>query len=162
MYIKKAIKLIYDNVEGAINRERESIENMAIAEYISGLALSSTGLGLVQYMAHQLEIYYDIPYSLAIIALFPSVMEYNGAKNLDKVKEIVDSLGVDNANLTGMDLLKRLSIALHNLLDRIGLKISISNLGGNYDDIEDMAKKVVNRYKDIPLEDIKKLYKDSF
>jgi len=162
MYIKRAISLIYNNVEGAINREKESIENMAISEYISGLALSSTGVGLIQYMAHQLEVYYDIPYSLAIIALFPSVMQYKGSKNLDKVKEIVDTLKIDNANLTGVDLLKRLSIAINNLLDRIGLKVTISSLGGKFDDIEDMAKKVVSRYKDISLEDVKGLYKDAF
>ena len=63
MMSMKAIELIFENLAPAVNdKDAKAIENMALAQYIAGMAFSNCGLGIVHSMAHQLGAVYNTPH----------------------------------------------------------------------------------------------------
>ena len=84
----KAIQLIYDNLEKAVNdKDQEALNNMGLGQYIAGMAFSNVGLGIVHSMAHQLGAVYDTPHGLANAILLPTVMKFmvrQVMKNIEK------------------------------------------------------------------------------
>lgn len=73
---------------------------MALGQYMTGMAFSNVGLGVVHGMAHPLSAFYGTPHGVANAVLLPYVMEYNKDYTGDKFKAIAEVMGVDT---TGMD-----------------------------------------------------------
>ena len=78
MFALKSMQLIYENIEGAVNKKQDAMEKMALAQYVAGMGFSNVGLGIVHSMAHQLGAVYDTPHGVANALLLPHVLKYNG------------------------------------------------------------------------------------
>ena len=65
MFHLEAIKLISENLRGAVQNTPEGREGMALGEYIAGMGFSNVGLGIVHSMAHGLSALYDTPHGVA-------------------------------------------------------------------------------------------------
>ena len=61
MFHLEAIKLISENLRGAVQNTPEGREGMALGQYIAGMGFSNVGLGIVHSMAHGLSALYDTP-----------------------------------------------------------------------------------------------------
>lgn len=121
MFEIKAIELISKNLRTATYEGKNMVarENMALAQYVAGMAFSNVGLGCVHSMAHPLGARFDIAHGVANALLLPIVMEYNLPAAKDKYCDIAKAMGVD---ITGMsvdegakaavDAVKKLSIDL--------------------------------------------------
>ncbi len=122
MFEIKAIELIAKNLRNATANGKDMVarENMALAQYVAGMAFSNVGLGCVHSMAHPLGARFDIPHGVANALLLPIVMEYNMPAAEAKYCEIAKAMGVD---ITGMsvkegakaavDAVKQLSLDLN-------------------------------------------------
>ncbi|MCC8177508.1 MAG: lactaldehyde reductase, partial [Cloacibacillus sp.] len=95
MFSLKSIQLIADNLRAAVNDGcRQARENMALGQYVTGMAYSNVGLGLVHGMAHPLGAFYDMPHGVANALLLPYIMEYNADYTGEKYREIARVFGV--------------------------------------------------------------------
>ena len=116
-----AIKIISDNLrtatyDGANKRAREQ---MALGQYVAGMAFSNVGLGCVHSMAHPLGARFDIAHGVANALLLPIVMEYNMIACEKKYCRIATAMGVDISEMTvaqgaqaAVDAVRKLSIDL--------------------------------------------------
>ena len=96
----EAIRLISQNLRGAVQNTPEGREGMALGQYVTGMAFSNVGLGIAHSMAHTLGAVYDTPHGVACAMMLPIVMEYNAEYTGDKFRNIAEAMGVDT---TGMD-----------------------------------------------------------
>lgn len=101
MFELKAIELISQNLRAATANGKDMVarENMALAQYIAGMAFSNVGLGCVHSMAHPLGARFDIAHGVANALLLPIVMEFNMPAAKKKYCKIAEAMGV---NITGL------------------------------------------------------------
>lgn len=122
MFELKAIELISSNLRAATanGKDMKARENMALAQYVAGMAFSNVGLGCVHSMAHPLGARFDVPHGVANALLLPIVMEFNMPSSLDKYCEIAKAMGEDITGLTreegakaAVNAVKKLSLDLN-------------------------------------------------
>ena len=94
MFHLEAIRLIAENLRGAVENTPEGREGMALAQYVAGMGFSNVGLGIVHSMAHALGAVYDTPHGVANAILLPSIMAYNAPCTGEKYREIARAMGV--------------------------------------------------------------------
>ncbi len=97
----EAIRLIARGLRGAVNNEPAGREDMALGQFVTGMAFSNVGLGIAHSIAHTLGAVYDTPHGVACAMMLPIVMAYNADQTGDKYKAIAEAMGVDT---TGMDV----------------------------------------------------------
>ena len=98
MFHLEAIRLIAQNLRGAVENTPEGREGMALAQYVAGMGFSNVGLGIVHGMAHALGAVYDTPHGVANAILLPTVMEYNAPCTGEKYREIARAMGVEGVD----------------------------------------------------------------
>ncbi len=122
MFEIKAIELIAKNLRAATANGKDMVarENMALAQYVAGMAFSNVGLGCVHSMAHPLGARFDIPHGVANALLLPIVMEFNMPAAKAKYCDIAKAMGVDITGMTleegakaAVDAVKKLSLDLN-------------------------------------------------
>ena len=94
----KAIELIGRSLRAAVDNDPKGREDMALGQYMTGMAFSNVGLGVVHGMAHPLSAFYGIPHGVANAVLLPYVMEFNKDYTGEKFREIARVLGVDGVD----------------------------------------------------------------
>lgn len=168
MFALKAINLIYNNLEKAVNKERDAIDKMALAQYIAGMGFSNAGLGIVHSMAHQLGAVYDIPHGEANALLLPYVLEYNGETCQERFKDIAVAMELDIDDLNLEKIVKLVVDTIRNLTIRLNIPQHIKEVGGKEEDIPLLAQKALEdpctegNPRATSLEDFEKLFKKAF
>ncbi len=168
IFALRAIGIIYNNLERAVNKEKKSIEQMALAQYLAGMAFSNVGLGIVHSMAHQLGALYDTPHGLANALLLPYVLEWNGAVCSDRFIDMGIAMGLDMKGLKNFDAVKKVTQAVRNLAIRLDMPEHISKIGGKEEDIPTLAQKAFNdpctvgNPREATLSDFEDLFRTAF
>mgnify|MGYP001191555273 CR=1 FL=1 len=98
MFHLEAIKLISENLRGAVQNTPEGREGMALGQYIAGMGFSNVGLGIVHSMAHGLSALYDTPHGVACAIILPTGLEYNKDAAGERYRAVGKAMGV-----TGID-----------------------------------------------------------
>ena len=94
MFHLEAIRLISENLRGAVQNTPEGREGMALGQYIAGMGFSNVGLGIVHSMAHGLSALYDTPHGVACAILLPVGLEYNKEVAGERYRAIGEAMGV--------------------------------------------------------------------
>ena len=146
MFSMEAISLIYDNLEAAVNdKDDDAIYNVAYGQYIAGMAFSNVGLGIVHSMAHQLGAVYDTPHGLANAILLPTVMEFNGQVQEEKIRKIlIKAMHVDAQEFTKDEVIKTFCECIKDLSYRVGITQRLRDVGVKQEDIEMLSEKAMN------------------
>ncbi len=144
MFCLRAMGLIYKNLEKAVNKDKNAIEQMALAQYIAGMGFSNCGLGIVHSMAHQLGAMYDVPHGVANALLLPYILEWNGVACSSKYIEIGKALGLEMEGLDSKDAVAEVVNAVRSLANRLNIPEHIRDIGGKEKDIPVLAKKALN------------------
>lgn len=116
----KAIEIIARSLRKSVEGDAKGREDMALGQYVTGMAFSNVGLGVVHGMAHPLSAFYDTPHGVANATLLPYVMEYNAespsrAKYLDIARAMgvkTDGMSVDEGVRAAIDAVKALSLSI--------------------------------------------------
>ena len=144
MFHIEAIKLIYENLEKAVNeKDTIAVENMALAQYVAGMGFSNVGLGIVHSMAHQLGAVYDTPHGVANALLLPYIMEFNGVVCPDRMRKIGEAFKLNMEGLNDEEVVKTVSGAVRELAIRLNIPQHISEVGGKKEDIRMLAEKAL-------------------
>jgi len=143
MFHMKAIQMIFANLPAAVNKDKEAIANMGLAQYIAGMGFSNVGLGIVHSMAHQLGAVYDTPHGIANALLLPVVMEYNGEVCYERFRDILTGLGCDVKGDSKEEVIAKFVAKIKELSKAVGITMKISDYGVKDEDLEMLADKAM-------------------
>ena len=117
MFHLEAIRLISENLRGAVQNTPEGREGMALGQYIAGMGFSNVGLGIVHSMAHGLSALYDTPHGVACAIILPTGLEDNASvagaryRAVGKAMDVegIDAMGDEEAANATIAAVKQLS-----------------------------------------------------
>ncbi|MCZ4606577.1 bifunctional acetaldehyde-CoA/alcohol dehydrogenase [Streptomyces sp. Lzd4kr] len=139
-----AIRLIFDNLEAAVNdRGRSPVarEKMHNAGTIAGMAFGNAFLGIVHAMSHTLGATFHLAHGRTNAVLLPHVIRYNGTtptkltgwpkyehyRAPERFQDIARTLGLPAA--TPAQGVESLALAVERLRDAVGIEPSFQGLG---------------------------------
>ena len=169
MFHLEAIKLISENLRGAVQNTPEGREGMALGQYIAGMGFSNVGLGIVHSMAHPLGAHYDTPHGVANALLLPYVMEYNAASPAaPKYVHIAKAMGVNTEGMSVEEGICAAIAAVRKLSLSIGIPQRLREINVREEDLHQLA---IDAFNDVctggnprptSVEDIEALYHKAF
>ena len=162
-----AIKIIADNLKTATfdGSNMEAREQMALGQYVAGMAFSNVGLGCVHSMAHPLGARYDIAHGVANALLLPTVMEFNMPSSIVKYGRIAKAMGVDTTGMSQEEAAKAAVDAVKKLSLDLGIPQTLREIGIPEEALPQLANDAFNDVctggnpQPITEEDILNLYK---
>lgn len=133
----KAIELIARSLRDAVNNDAKGREDMALGQYVTGMAFSNVGLGVVHGMAHPLSAFYGTPHGVANAVLLPYVMEYNKDYTGEKFREIARVMGVANVDDMSQEEYRKAAIdAVIQLSKDVNIPQTLKEIGVKEEDLE--------------------------
>lgn len=136
----KAIELIARSLRDAVNNDPKGRTDMALGQYVTGMAFSNVGLGVVHGMAHPLSAFYDTPHGVANAVLLPYVMEFNADYTGEKFREIARTMGVKGVDeMTQSEYRKAAIDAVKKLSADVGIPATLKEIGVKEEDLEALA-----------------------
>ena len=139
MFHLEAIKLIAENLRGAVKKDPKAKENMALAQYVAGMGFSNVGLGIAHSIAHTFSAHYDTPHGVACAVMLPVVMEFNKEYTGEKFREIARAMGVKGVDEMSQEEYRQAAIdAVKQLGKDVGIPDYINGL--KEEDVEQLAK----------------------
>ena len=157
----EAIRLIANNLRGAVNNEAEGREGMALGQFVTGMAFSNVGLGIAHSVAHTLGATYDTPHGVACAMMLPIVMEYNADCTGEKLKAVAEAMGVDTTGMSQEEYRKAAVDAVRQLSVDVGIPTKLEAL--KEEDLQFLAESAFadacapGNPKEASVEDIKAL-----
>ena len=136
----KAIELIARSLRGAVNNDSKGRTDMALGQYMTGMAFSNVGLGVVHGMAHPLSAFYDTPHGVANAVLLPYVMEFNADYTGEKFREIARAMGVKGVDeMTESEYRSAAINAVKQLSADVGIPATLKEIGVKAEDLDALA-----------------------
>ena len=136
----KAIELIAKNLRKAVANDPDGREGMALGQYVTGMAFSNVGLGVVHGMAHPLSAFYDTPHGVANAVLLPYVMAFNAPYTGEKFREIARAMGVKGVDEMSEKEYRKAAIdAVKQLSMDVGIPQTLKEIGVKKEDLDALA-----------------------
>lgn len=136
----KAIELIAKNLRKAVANDPDGREGMALGQYVTGMAFSNVGLGVVHGMAHPLSAFYDTPHGVANAVLLPYVMAFNAPYTGEKFREIARAMGVKGVDEMSEEEYRKVAIdAVKQLSMDVGIPQTLKEIGVKEEDLDALA-----------------------
>ncbi len=165
MFHLEAIRIIAQNLRGAVDNTPDGREGMALGQYVAGMGFSNVGLGIVHSMAHPLGALYDTPHGIANAIILPTVMEYNAEAAGEKYREIARAMGVAKVDKMSPKKYRKAAIdAVRKLAADVGIPSSLKDIVKE-EDIPFLAQSAYDdacrpgNPRDTSVEEITELYK---
>ena len=139
MFHLEAIRLISENLRGAVKNEAAGRDGMALAQYIAGMGFSNVGLGIDHAMAHTLSAHYDTPHGVACAMFLPIALEFNRDYCGERYREIARAMGVEGVDAMTPEEYKDAAInAVRQLSEDVGIPKKNEKI--REEDLEQLAK----------------------
>lgn len=136
----KAIELIARSLAKAVENDPEGRADMALGQYVTGMAFSNVGLGVVHGMAHPLSAFYDTPHGVANAVLLPYVMDFNKDYTGEKYREIARAMGIRDVDSMSQEEYRAAAIdAVRRLSEAVGIPQTLREIGVREQDLDDLA-----------------------
>lgn len=129
MFHLEAIRLISENLRGAVKNEPAGREGMALGQYIAGMGFSNVGLGIVHSMAHGLSALYDTPHGVACAIILPTGLEYNKPAAGARYRAIGKAMGVEGIDaMTEEEAADSAIAAVKKLSEDVGIPADLKGI----------------------------------
>ncbi|MDR1828796.1 MAG: lactaldehyde reductase [Methylobacteriaceae bacterium] len=136
-----AMELIGKSLRAAYKNDPAGKKDMALAQYVTGMAFSNVGLGVVHGMAHPLGAFYDTPHGIANAVLLPYVLKFNADYTGEKYRGIAKALGVKGVDdMSLADARKAAIDAVFQLSKDVGIPAHLKDLGVRKEDLPALAE----------------------
>ena len=136
----QTIRMVAQNLAKSADGDKAAGEQMAYASYITGMAYSNVGLGLVHGMAHPLGGRLGVAHGVANGILLAPVMEYNKDFTGEKYRDIAQAFGVADAMTGDLETVREEAVqAVHQLTVDLGNPTKISQVGATEADLKPLA-----------------------
>lgn len=137
----KAIELISRSLRSAVENDPKGREDMALGQYVTGMAFSNVGLGVVHGMAHPLGAFYGTPHGVANAVLLPYVMEFNKDYTGEKFREIARAMGVKGVDDMSQEEYRAAAInAVKQLSLDVNIPQTLKEIGVKEEDLPALAQ----------------------
>lgn len=137
----KAIEIIGRSLRSAVENDPKGREDMALGQYMTGMAFSNVGLGVVHGMAHPLSAFYDTPHGVANAVLLPYVMEFNKDYTGEKYREIARVMGVKGVDEMSQEEYRKAAIdAVIQLSKDVNIPQTLKEIGVKEEDLPALAE----------------------
>lgn len=137
----KAIEIIARSLRKAVDNDTKGREDMALGQYMTGMAFSNVGLGVVHGMAHPLSAFYNTPHGVANAVLLPYVMEFNAPNTGEKFREIARAMGVKGVDEMSQDEYRKAAIdAVKQLKKDVNIPETLKDINVKEDDLEALSE----------------------
>lgn len=137
----KSIQLIARSLRAAVKGDANAKADMALGQYITGMAYSNVGLGVVHGMSHPLSAFYDTPHGIANAVLLPYILEFNKAYTGDKFRAIADAMGVKGVDALSIEEARKAAIdAVKQLSQDVGIPKTLKEIGVKEEDLQALAE----------------------
>ncbi len=137
----KAIEIISRSLRQAVAKEPKAMEDMALGQYVTGMAFSNVGLGVVHGMAHPLSAFYNTPHGVANAVLLPYVMEFNAPYTGSKFREIARAMGVKGVDDMSEEQYRKAAIdAVKQLKKDVNIPETLKEIGVKEEDLEALSE----------------------
>ena len=141
----QTIRMIAKNLAKSADGDVPAGEQMAYASYITGMAYSNVGLGLVHGMAHPLGGRLGVAHGVANGILLAPVMEYNKDFTGEKYRDIADAFGIEDAYTGDLEKVREEAVqAVHQLTVDLKNPTTISEVGATEADLAPLAHDAFN------------------
>lgn len=136
----KAIEIISRSLRKAVENDPKGREDMALGQYMTGMAFSNVGLGVVHGMAHPLSAFYNTPHGVANAVLLPYVMEFNAPYTGEKFREIARAMGVKGVDEMSQEEYRKAAIdAVKQLKKDVNIPETLKDINVKEEDLEALA-----------------------
>lgn len=136
----KAIEIISRSLRKAVENDPKGREDMALGQYMTGMAFSNVGLGVVHGMAHPLSAFYNTPHGVANAVLLPYVMEFNAPYTGEKFREIARAMGVKGTDEMSQEEYRKAAIdAVKQLKKDVNIPETLKDINVKEEDLEALA-----------------------
>lgn len=136
----KAIEIISRSLRKAVENDPKGREDMALGQYMTGMAFSNVGLGVVHGMAHPLSAFYNTPHGVANAVLLPYVMEFNAPYTGEKFREIARAMGVKGVDKMSQEEYRRAAIdAVKQLKKDVNIPETLRDINVKEEDLEALS-----------------------
>lgn len=140
----KAIEIISRSLRKAVENDPKGREDMALGQYMTGMAFSNVGLGVVHGMAHPLSAFYNTPHGVANAVLLPYVMEFNAPYTGEKFREIARAMGVKGVDKMSQEEYRRAAIdAVKQLKKDVNIPETLKDINVKEEDLEALSDAVM-------------------
>ena len=137
----KAIEIISRSLRKAVENDPKGREDMALGQYMTGMAFSNVGLGVVHGMAHPLSAFYNTPHGVANAVLLPYVMEFNAPYTGEKFREIARAMGVKGVDKMSQEEYRKAAIeAVKQLKKDVNIPETLKDINVKEEDLEALAE----------------------
>lgn len=137
----KAIEIISRSLRKAVENDPKGREDMALGQYMTGMAFSNVGLGVVHGMAHPLSAFYNTPHGVANAVLLPYVMEFNAPYTGEKFREIARAMGVKDVDKMSQEEYRRAAIdAVKQLKKDVNIPETLRDINVKEEDLEALSE----------------------
>lgn len=138
----EAVRLIRRYLRRAVadGSDLEARRGMANAAFMAGLAFSNGQLGIVHAVAMVMGGQFNIPHGVANALMLPYVMEFNEMAATYRFARIAKALGERIEGLSERDAAHRASVAVHRLMEDIGIPRRLGDLDVPRDAIPALAE----------------------
>ena len=124
-----AIRLISENLRGAVQNTEAGREGMALGQYIAGMGFSNVGLGIVHSMAHGLSALYDTPHGVACAIILPTGLEYNKSVAGERYRAVGKAMGVEGIDaMTAEEAADATIAAVKKLSEDVGIPANLKGI----------------------------------
>ena len=136
----KAIELIGRSLRKAVENDPDGRNDMALGQYVTGMAFSNVGLGVAHGMAHPLSANYNTPHGVACALLLPYVMEFNQEYTGEKFREVARMMGVKDVDkMSQADYRKAAINAVRQLSLDVKIPQTLKEIGVKEEDLDMLA-----------------------
>lgn len=137
----KAIEIISRSLRKAVENNPKGREDMALGQYMTGMAFSNVGLGVVHGMAHPLSAFYNTPHGVANAVLLPYVMEFNAPYTGEKFREIARAMGVKGVDEMSQEEYRKAAIdAVKQLKKDVNIPETLKDINVKEEDLEALSE----------------------
>lgn len=137
----KAIEIISRSLRKAVENDPKGREDMALGQYMTGMAFSNVGLGVVHGMAHPLSAFYNTPHGVANAVLLPYVMEFNAPYTGEKFREIARAMGVKDVDKMSQEEYRKAAIeAVKQLKKDVNIPETLRDINVKEEDLEALSE----------------------
>lgn len=137
----KAIEIISRSLRKAVENDPKGREDMALGQYMTGMAFSNVGLGVVHGMAHPLSAFYNTPHGVANAVLLPYVMKFNAPYTGEKFREIARAMGVKGVDEMSQEEYRKAAIdAVKQLKKDVNIPETLKDINVKEEDLEALSE----------------------
>lgn len=123
---KKAVKLIFENLDASVNHESKEAESaMLKASHYAGRAFTRSYVGYIHAVSHSLSGQYNLPHGWTNAVLLPLILKRYGSTVWKKLAKLAICAGIGNSSESEEVLAKRFISAIEEKNSRYDIPCRI-------------------------------------